>query len=127
MTREYYETISPAVADALYEKIMQKMVVEKVYRNPTYTARQMARELETNTRYISAVMKTHFDTNFADLMNQHRVREAKLMLRNKRYANLTVQEMATHVGFNTRQSFYHAFQRHVGMLPKQYRESLDNE
>ncbi len=122
--KDYHKLLKPSLADALYEKILQKLVVEKIYRIPNYSAVQLARELETNTRYVSTVMKTHFGTNFADLMNQHRIREAKRMLRDKRYAIYTMEEIAKHVGFCLRQSLYSAFQRHVGMTPKQYQEQL---
>ncbi len=122
MTKEYHRALNPALADELNEKILQKLVVDKIYCLPTYNTTQLARELQTNTRYISAVMKTHFGTNFADLMNQHRIRKAKLMLRDKHYAICTIEEIGKHVGFSTRPSFYSAFQRHAGMTPKQYRE-----
>ncbi len=127
MTKEYYQAISPAVADALYEKILQKLVADKIYCLPAYNAAQLARELQTNRRYISAVMRTHFGTNFSDLMNQHRVRKAKLMLHDRQYAICSAEEIGRHVGFSTRQSFYKAFQRHVGMTPKEYRERQENK
>ena len=56
----YRMQLRPELVDQLYEKILQKMVVEKKYRDPEYSARKMAEELQTNTRYVSAVVNLRF-------------------------------------------------------------------
>ena len=48
--------IRPELADELYDKIMNIVVFQKKYKDPNYSARDLAKELKTNTRYLSAVI-----------------------------------------------------------------------
>ncbi|MCD7720753.1 MAG: helix-turn-helix domain-containing protein [Prevotellaceae bacterium] len=117
----YRNHIHADLADQLYEKILHKMVVEKKYRDPTYNAQILAKELETNARCISAVVNLRFNMNYSCLVNEYRVREAQYLLVDKRYADKTIEKISAMVGFNNRQSFYAAFYRFLGTTPNEYR------
>ena len=54
--RAYYRQMSDATADELYVRILQKIVVEKRYRDPDYTARQLAAELGTTATRATTTM-----------------------------------------------------------------------
>ena len=94
----YRSLIRPELADELYDKILNIVVVQKKYRDADYSAKDLAKELQTNTRYLSAV------------------------LTDKRYADKNVEEISTMVGFANRQSFYAAFYKNVGETPNGYRK-----
>ena len=68
----YRTTVSPEVMDKLQRKVIQKIVVEKCYRDKNYSARQLAQDLGTNTRYISAVVNNRFHKNYTELVNGYR-------------------------------------------------------
>ena len=70
-TAAYRDMISPALADELYDKIMSIIVVQKKYRDPNYLAKDMAKELKTNTRYLSAVINSRFGMNLSELKNKY--------------------------------------------------------
>ena len=59
----YRTTVSPEVMDELQRKVIQKIVVEKCSRDKNSSARQLAQDLGTNTRYISAVVNNRFHKN----------------------------------------------------------------
>ncbi len=118
----YRMTLRPQLVDELYEKILQKLVVEKKYRDPDYSARKLAAELDTNTRYVSAVINLRFQQNYSELVNEHRVREALFLLIDHRYVEYSIGDIAKMVGFSNRQSFYAAFFRVKGMTPREYRK-----
>lgn len=118
----YREMVSPQVLDDLYEKVLRIIVVEKKYLDPTYTARRLADELSTNTRYISAVLAVRFGMNYTSLVNTHRVREARYLLTDRRFLKKTISDIAAMVGFANRQSFYAAFYKYKGITPRQYRD-----
>ena len=118
----YRMTLRPQLVDELYEKILQKLVVEKKYRDPDYSARKLAAELDTNTRYVSAVINLRFQQNYSELVNEHRVREALFLLIDHRYVEYSIGDIAKMVGFSNRQSFYAAFFRLKGMTPREYRK-----
>ena len=117
----YRMLLRPELVDELYEKIMQKLIVEKKYRDPDYSAAKMAKDLGTNSRYISAVINMRFEKNYSSLVNEHRIREAMFLLIDHRYAQSTIAEIGKLVGFSNRQSFYSAFFRERGMTPNDYR------
>ena len=114
--------IRPELADELYDRILNIIVVQKKYRDPNYSAKDLAKELQTNTRYLSAVVNSRFGMNYSCLLNEYRVKDALHLLTDKRYADKNVEEISTMVGFANRQSFYAAFYKNVGETPNGYRK-----
>lgn len=116
----YRVQVKPEVVDALYEQILRKMIVEKIYRDPAYNAKKLAEELQTNTRYISAAISLRFQMSYPELIASYRIRDAISILQDKRKKGMTMEEVATACGFANRQSFYAAFYHLQGKTPKQY-------
>ncbi len=117
----YRSLIRAELADELFDKILNIVVVEKRYRDPDFSAKELAKELDTNTRYISAVINSRFNMNFSCLLNEYRIKEALHRMVDKRYAHETIEEISAAVGFSNRQSFYAAFYRIMGETPNTYR------
>ncbi|RJU32438.1 helix-turn-helix domain-containing protein [Bacteroides xylanisolvens] len=117
----YRTLIRPALADELYNKILNIIVVQKKYKDADYSAKDLAKELKTNTRYLSAVVNSRFGMNYCSLVNEYRIKDALHLLTDKRYADKNVEEISDMVGFANRQSFYAAFFKNVGITPRKYR------
>jgi YesN/AraC family two-component response regulator len=117
----YRSLIRAELADELYDRILNIIIIEKRYRNKDFSAKELAVELGTNTRYISAVINSRFNTNFSCLINEYRIREAQHKLTDKRFQEMTIEEICKQVGFANRQSFYASFYRVVGETPNNYR------
>jgi YesN/AraC family two-component response regulator len=100
------------------------VVIQKKYRDPDYSAKALAKELKTNTRYLSAVVNSRFGQNYSCLLNEYRVKDALHLLKDKRYADKNVEEISAMVGFANRQSFYAAFYKNVGKTPNGYRKEF---
>ena len=96
-------------------------MTERKYKDPDYSSKKLAEDLNTNSRYISAVCATRFHKNYAELVNDYRVNDAMSLLTDKRYARMTVEGISEMAGFNTRQSFYANFFKRIGVTPRQYR------
>ena len=64
----YRSLIRPELADELYDRILNIIVVQKKYRDPNYSAKDLAKELQTNTRYLSAVVNSRFGMNYSCLL-----------------------------------------------------------
>ncbi len=118
----YRSLIRAELADELYEKILNIIVIEKRYRNKDFSAKELAKELNTNTRYISAVINSRFNTNFSCLVNEYRIKEALHRMTDKRFVDMTIEEIGNAVGFANRQSFYASFYRMMGETPNSYRK-----
>ncbi len=117
----YRSLVRAELVDELYEKILHIFVVQKKYKDPDYSAKKMAEELSTNTRYISAVVNIRFGQNYSSLVNEYRIKDAQYLLVDKRYLDKTMEEISTMVGFANRQSFYAAFYKINGITPRSYR------
>ena len=88
----YRSLIRPELADELYDKILNIVVVQKKYKDPDYSAKDLAKELKTNTRYLSAVVNSRFGMNYSCLLNEYRVKDALHLLTDKRYADKNVED-----------------------------------
>lgn len=119
----YRSLVRAELVDELYEKILHIFVVQKKYKDPDYSAKKMAEELSTNTRYISAVVNIRFGQNYSSLVNEYRIKDAQYLLVDKRYMDKTMEEISAMVGFANRQSFYAAFYKLNGITPRSYRIS----
>lgn len=118
----YRSLIRAELADELYDKILNIIVIEKKYRDKDFSAKELAALLSTNTRYISAVINSRFNTNFSCLINEYRVKEAMHKMSDKRFGDMTIEEIGLSVGFSNRQSFYASFYRIMGETPNNYRK-----
>jgi AraC-like DNA-binding protein len=118
----YRDMIRAELADELYDKILNILVMQKKYKDANYSAKELAKELKTNTRYLSAVINSRFGMNYSCLVNEYRIKDAMHLLIDKRYANKNIEEISVMVGFSNRQSFYAAFYKNVGETPNGYRK-----
>lgn len=125
---KYSSRLSDKLSDSLYVRIMEKLTEERRYRDASYSARQLAEDIGTNVRYISAVVATHTGGNYNALVNGLRLRDARRMLRSRKMQHLTVEEIGLLAGFASRQAFYIAYARAFeGETPAQYRNSGNRE
>ena len=117
----YRSLVSPRLMDEMQEKIMNIIVMQKKYRDKDYSAKRLAEDLGTNTRYISAIVNVRFHMNYTSFVNKYRIDEAMSILVDKRYQNLRMEEVSDMVGFANRQSFYASFYKLMNMTPRDYR------
>ena len=117
----YRSLVSPRLMDEMQEKIMNIIVMQKKYRDKDYSAKKLAEDLGTNTRYISAVVNVRFHMNYTSFVNKYRIDEAMSILVDKRYQDLRMEEVSDMVGFANRQSFYASFFKIMRMTPREYR------
>ena len=117
----YRNLVNPMLMDELKEKILDIVLFQKKYKDNSYSAKQLAEDLGTNTRYISAVVNVRFHMNYTSLVNKYRIEEAMALLTDRRYQDLNMDDISSMVGFSNRQSFYAAFFRFNGITPREYK------
>ena len=118
---DYRTLVSPKLMDDMKEKILNIIVMQKKYKDKDYSAKKLAEDLGTNTRYISAVVNVRFHMNYTSFVNKFRIEEAMTILVDKRYQDLKMEEVSDMVGFANRQSFYAAFFKINGCTPREYK------
>lgn len=117
----YRTMVNPKLMDELKEKILDAVIIQKKYKIKDYSAKQLAMDLGTNTRYISAVVNVRFHMNYTSFINKYRVEEAMSILIDRRYQELNMEDISDMVGFSNRQSFYAAFFKINGITPREYK------
>ena len=117
----YRSLINPKLMDEMKDKILEIIVMQKKYKDKHYSAKSLAEDLGTNTRYISAVVNVKFHMNYTSFVNKFRIEEAMAILVDRRYQKLRMEDVSAMVGFANRQSFYASFFRIMGITPRDYR------
>lgn len=117
----YRSLINPKLMDELKQKILEVILIQKKYKDKNYSAKNLAEDLGTNTRYISAVVNVRFHMNYTSFVNKYRIEEAMGILTDRRYTNMKMEDISQMVGFANRQSFYAAFFKINGCTPREYK------
>ncbi|MBP5258810.1 MAG: helix-turn-helix domain-containing protein [Prevotella sp.] len=117
----YRTLVSPKLMDELKQKILDVILIQQKYKDKDYSAKKLAEDLGTNTRYISAVVNVRFHTNYTSFVNKYRIDEAMALLTDKRYQHLNMEDISDMVGFANRQSFYASFYKINGITPREYK------
>ena len=117
----YRTLVNPHLMDEMSEKILNIILFQKKYRDKNYSAKQLATDLGTNTRYVSAVVNVRFHTNYTSFVNKFRIEESMALLVDRRYQDCTMEEISDMVGFSNRQSFYASFYKFNGITPREYK------
>ena len=117
----YRSLVSPQLMDELKDKILNIILIQQKYKDKNFSAKKLAEELHTNTRYISAVINVRVHMNYTSFVNKFRVDEAMGLLVDKRYQDLNMEDISAMVGFSNRQSFYSSFYKINGITPREYK------
>jgi len=117
----YRSLVGKKKVKELRDQIFDTICKQKKYKEKDYSAKQLATDLKTNTRYISAVVSICFGMNYTSFVNSCRIKYAKTILSNKKFNKLRMDEISEMVGFSNRQSFYASFYKFTGITPRQYK------
>lgn len=120
----YRTMVNPKLMDEMKDKIFDIIVMQKKYKDPEYSAKRLAFDLNTNNRYVSAVFNVKFHMNYSSFVNKFRIEEAMTLLKDKRYEKLNIEDISGMVGFSNRQSFYAAFYKMNGITPCDYKNQF---
>jgi AraC-like DNA-binding protein len=95
----------------LIPKIEKLFNEDKVFLEPELSLTELAKKLKTNSSVLSAAINQHFDKNFNDFVNQYRIREFEMQIRNPENENYTKLVVAFDCGFNSKATFNRALKK----------------
>lgn len=110
-------TLDQFQKDIIHERIKQVMDQQKLFLQSDLTIEKLAIEIKTNKSYISQVINETENQNFSSFLNDYRIREARRLLLDSEYHNLTIESIARMVGFNSKSAFNNAFKKFTGLTP----------
>lgn len=115
--------LSPEQQSLLAEQITQVMDNAEVIADPDFNLSRLAKLVDSNTKYVSAIINDNFGKNFKTLLNESRIREVcRRLSDDEHYGQLTIAAIAGGMGYNSMNNFITAFKRITGMTPSRYRQ-----
>lgn len=106
--------------DEIIGKIEIALKKDKVYLNPKLSASELAGKIATSQGSLSYALNNHYQKNFRELVNQHRVEEVKSKLTDPSLSHLSILGIAFESGFSSEASFYRIFKKTTGKSPAEY-------
>lgn len=110
----------PSAPPSMADRIESLMRDRQFFRRPDLRVADVARELGTNSTYISACLNGETGLSFPDYVAGFRVRYAQELLRN--YPDKLLSEVAAESGFASEKSFFRTFKAVTGMTPGEWKE-----
>ena len=98
-------------------------LIEKHYKD-SVSLEVIAEELNLSVRQTSRIIRATTGHTLGELILEKRMADARVLLEN---GSLTVSEISTRVGYNSLTSFYGAFKKYYGVLPKEYRKKYQTK
>jgi len=103
------------------EHLIQK---EKLFQKTDLSLNQVASAMQLHPNQLSALIKQHFQQNFREFINTHRIENAKMLLLDPDAERWTIEAIACESGFQSRSAFYQAFKSMEGLTPTQFKKSV---
>ena len=98
-TLSYRNSVTPEFVEDMARKIVSKLMIEKKYRDPDYSAKRLADDIGVNSRHISAVINLRFQQNYSQMVGEMRIQEARYMLQDSSFNQMTMEVSQTDMGF----------------------------
>jgi len=105
--------------EPVQQALVQLMLNEQIYLRSDLTIEDVALRLNTQPKYLSAVLNNEMHTTFAKFINHYRIEHAKHLLQT---TDDKVEYIASVCGYNSRQVFIRAFTTLTGETPSEWRK-----
>lgn len=117
--RNYIETVQFYNDDMENDFSLILQHIQHNYR--CLTLKNLAEHFHYNEAYLSTLIKKNMGSTFISLITKLKMSDAKDYLMN---TDLSIEQIAQYVGYNTVDHFSRTFKKHYKMSPQQYRKSL---
>jgi AraC-like DNA-binding protein len=100
---------------------------EKVYLETDILLSRISEKLNIPCHHITETLNGLLGQNFTDFVNNYRVEEFKLLLKDKKYKKFSILALAFEVGFKSKATFNSSFKKFTKQTPSEYIKSLSVE
>lgn len=102
----------------LLARIIDFMETSDKFLNPEFSLVQLAKEVDSNTKYVSQVINERTGNTFRVFINEYRIKTAqKRIMDYDAWGHLTIKSIGESVGFKSAANFIAAFKKVTGMTP----------
>ncbi|MCJ8152787.1 helix-turn-helix domain-containing protein [Chryseobacterium sp. SSA4.19] len=104
----------------VYERLTDKMVSEKIFKDPELTLDYTAKLLNIHPNILSQTINTIENKNFYDYINRQRIEEFKRIAVLPENEKFTILSLAFESGFNSKTSFNRNFKKYMHISPREF-------
>jgi AraC-like DNA-binding protein len=103
--------------------------IENVFEEENYHLDNMAslsglaKKTGASTHHVSQVINTELNKSFFELLAYYRVETAKTLMLDASRPDITIEELAEEVGYNSKSAFNKAFKKYAGYTPSEFRKN----
>jgi AraC-like DNA-binding protein len=101
-------------------RIDQIMNLEQPFLNKDFKLHNLAIALDVPDHHLASCLRNIRETTFTDLKNLYRINAFKDRIENGAFNTLTIDALREECGFQSKSSFFSAFQKQEGMTPMAY-------
>ncbi len=113
--------LSEEIKENLKTRIMAIMSEEEIFCKQGFSLNELSQLCESNPKYVSQVINEKLDKTFPQYLNETRIKVARSrMLDYDNYGNLTLEAIASSVGYNSRTAFSRTFKQITGLTPTEF-------
>jgi len=113
-------SVSKDIDEALKQKIIHSLSVNKSFLSPDLTLKKFADLVESNTSYVSQTINVGFEKNFNALINEYRIEEVLRLFHEGQHQTFTIESIYQKAGFKSKSSFQKAFKAKTGVTATHY-------
>jgi len=106
------------------QKIKNFIENEKAYLNPELSLNDLVAGTCLSRNLISYVFNFYMKTTFYQFINEYRIEEAKKILHDIDYQNLSIEGIAQTAGFKSKSVFNPMFKSKTGQTPSEFRKKM---
>lgn len=112
----------PAPSNPLWEKLLNLMNEEELWRNPDISLVDLAKKVGTNRTTLSQLIRQNGYPGYKEFINRRRIDELLKII-----GNGNIQEAFYEVGFRSKMTALRYFRDYVGTTPSEYLHRLSDE
>lgn len=98
------------------------------FLTPNCTLNAVAKEINTNTSYLSKIINEYKEKSFSKYINEYRINTALERLKNdEKYQRYTIEYIAEEFGFSRPETFSRVFKKQTGISPSYYMKKIKSD
>ncbi len=119
------------ISDEIIQGILQdlkKFEQNKGYLKPNIMTNELAKKMNTNSKYLSKVVNHHYKKSISLYINELRINYCiEKVKTDKKFMNYTVKAIARECGFNSTDAFSKSFYKIKGIQPSYFIRELEKK
>ncbi len=116
------------IAQEIIDKVLnslQNFEKKKGFLKSDITTNSLAKEFNTNSKYLSKIVNFYKQKSFSNYVNDLRIDYAVDRLTNdSKFRNYTIKAISKDIGFNTTEAFSKSFHKKTGLYPSYFIKKL---